>query len=48
MLYEIDPGHDLADLFESEVYKQVAQLAAKRQLVQGLGVPGDDTVVENT
>jgi ankyrin repeat protein len=42
MLYEIDPGHDLADLSESEVYKQVAQLAAKRQLVQGLGVPGDD------
>jgi hypothetical protein len=41
MPYEIEPEHDLADLSESEVYEQVAQLAAERQLVQGLGDLGD-------
>jgi len=44
MPYEIQPEHDLADLCESEVYEQVAQLAAERQLVQGLG----DDVALNT
>lgn len=37
MPYEIQPEHDLTDLSESEVYEQVAQLAAERQLVQGFG-----------
>jgi hypothetical protein len=45
MPYEIEPEHDLADLSESEVYEQVAQLAAERQLIQGLGVLGDDATV---
>jgi hypothetical protein len=45
MPYEIEPDHDLADLPESEVCEQVAQLAAERQLIQGLGVLGDDAAV---
>jgi hypothetical protein len=45
MPYEIQPEHDLADLSESVVYEQVAQLAAERQLVQELGVLDDNTVL---
>jgi hypothetical protein len=38
MLYKVQPEHNLADLFKSEVYKQVAQFTAERQLVQKLGI----------
>lgn len=48
MPYEIEPEHDLADLSESEVYEQVAQLAAERQLVQGLGILGDNAALNAT
>jgi thiamine monophosphate kinase len=45
MLYEIQPEHDLADLSENEMYEQVAQLTAERQLVQELGILDDDAVL---
>ncbi|KAH6694325.1 hypothetical protein BKA61DRAFT_584262 [Leptodontidium sp. MPI-SDFR-AT-0119] len=48
MPYEIEPEYDLADLSESEVYEQVAQLAAERQLVQGLGILGDNAALNAT
>ena len=45
MPYEIQPEHDLADLSENEVYEQVTQLAAERQLVPELGILNDDAVL---
>ena len=45
MPYEIQPEYDLADLSENEVYKQVTQLAAERQLVEELGILNDDAVL---
>ena len=44
MLYKIKPDYNLADLSESKVYKQVAQLATKRQLVQGLRASDNTTL----
>jgi hypothetical protein len=43
MPYEIEPERELADLSESELYEQVAQLAAEGQLARDIGVLGDDT-----
>jgi ATP-dependent Lon protease len=42
MPYEVEAEHDLSDLSESEVYEGVLQLAAERQLLQGVVDDADE------